>query len=150
MEEETEFTVSFGCLAIYGAMLALAGLGLGLYMMIAAATGDGPAAAAAAAGWEEPRLQTLAWGGGAGLLLLVVGAGLWRGQGWAWWLVFGLHTLAMLLLLMGVFAPLLATPLAWLGIRINPGLATPATALMGAAVNGAVLAYLWQGREEEQ
>ena len=27
-------------------------------------------------------------------------------------------------------------------------LATPATALMGAAVNGAALAYLWQRREE--
>ena len=61
-----------------------------------------------------------------------------------------LHAATMLVLLLGVFAPLLAAPLARLGIRINPGLASPATALMGAAVNGAVLAYLWQARQEPE
>lgn len=129
-----------GCALVYGVLLALAGIVLIAYVFL---TGL-PAPLEAIVGREgtvEGPLILL------GLAAVAVGAGLWWGQAWAWWLILIVHSLGALL---GLGVALLPLFIDEIGGRSLSGLATPATALMGVVVNIVIVGWFWKNQEEEE
>ena len=128
-----------GCALVYGVLLALAGVVLVVYILL---TGLPEPVAAAVGGERAIEVPLIVLGLGA----VGIGAGLWRGQEWAWWLILLLHSLAALLGLGVALYPLIAGEI---GGRPLSGLATPATALLGVVVNIVIVAWFWKIRAGE-
>jgi hypothetical protein len=126
-----------GCALIYGMLLAFGTLTIAVYVLL---TGIPPQVARALGGAPIAAGVILL----SVLLALVVAAGLWRGQVWARWLVFLLHSAGALL---GLGVALLPLFLARDGGRTVVALASPATALMGVVVNIVIVAWFWRNRD---
>lgn len=128
-----------GCAVVYGVLLALAGIVLVAYVFL---TGLPAPVEAAVGGVGATNLTVILLG----LAAVGVGAGLWQEREWAWWLILLLHSLAAVVGLAMALLPLVADEI---GGRPLPGLATPATALMGVVVNIVVVAWFWRERAGE-
>ena len=135
MAEEDKI-VSFGpgCAVVSGVVLLLSGGALLLYALLA---GEPPEPLQAAVGGESRSVVAVAL---LGLALLGLGWGLATLRPAAWLALMALHMIGALAGIAGMLYPLLVE------VEGAAVYLTPATALMGAAVNVVALVYFWRGR----